>query len=47
MFDEAELANWFMKKLTRNRVAPIISARVSCEILGMNVPGVSSWLLGP
>ena len=29
----------FMKKLTRDRVVPIISANVSCEILGINVSG--------
>ena len=29
----------FMKKLTRERVVPIISARVSWEILGINVSG--------
>ena len=33
------LRNRFMKKLTRERVVPIISARVSCEILGMYCSG--------
>lgn len=33
------LRNRFMKKLTRDRVVPIISANVSCEILGINVSG--------
>jgi hypothetical protein len=29
----------FIKKLTRERVVPIISAKVSCEILGMYCSG--------
>jgi len=31
--------NLFMKKLTRERVVPIISARVSCEIFGIRRSG--------
>ena len=33
------LRNRFMKKLTRERVVPIMSASVSCEILGISVSG--------
>jgi hypothetical protein len=31
MFDETEFLNLFMKKFTRDRVVPIISASISCE----------------
>jgi len=34
--------NLFMKKLTRERVVPIISASVSCETLGSKPWGLSS-----
>ena len=34
--------NLFMKKLTRERVVPIISASVSCDILGITLWGLSS-----
>lgn len=34
--------NLFMKKLTRERVVPIISASVSCDILGITRWGLSS-----
>jgi len=34
--------NLFMKKLTRDRVVPIISARVSRLILGITVRGTPS-----
>jgi hypothetical protein len=34
VLDEAQFLNLFMKKLTRERVVPIISARVSCDTLG-------------
>ena len=33
------LRNRFMKKLTRDRVVPIISAKVSCVISGINGSG--------
>ena len=33
VLNEAIFLNLFMKKLTRERVVPIISARVSCDIL--------------
>jgi hypothetical protein len=35
--------NRFMKKLTRERVEPIISARVSCVIAGINVSGAPGF----
>ena len=37
VFDEARIfLNLFMKKLTLERVVPIVSASVSCDILGLN-----------
>jgi hypothetical protein len=33
----------FMNKLTRERVAPIISASISCVILGSIFCGWASW----
>jgi len=37
VIDKSSLRKRFMKKLTRERVVPIISARVSCETGGMKV----------
>jgi len=37
------LVNRLMKKLTLERVVPIISASISCDILGSVISG-GSWL---
>ena len=47
VFDKASSRNRFMKKLTRDRVVPIISARVSCEIVGRGVVGLSGCHIQP
>ena len=36
------LRNLFMKKFTRERVVPTISASISCDMVGMVRTGVSS-----
>ena len=41
VLDESELRNLFMKKFTRERVVPTISASVSCEIFGSTRCGVA------
>jgi hypothetical protein len=41
--DKAGLLNLFKKKFTRERVVPIISASVSCEILGTARTGLSCF----
>jgi hypothetical protein len=38
--------NLFRKKLTRDRVVPIISASMSCLIFAMTVSGLSSFPKG-
>ena len=38
------LLNLFIKKLTRERVVPIISASVSWLILGITCSGEASWM---
>jgi hypothetical protein len=43
VFDKASLRNLFMKKLTRDRVVPTISASVSWETFGKMLSG-RSWL---
>ena len=42
IFDEASFLKRFMKKLTRDRVVPIISANTSWLILGTTVSGLLS-----
>jgi hypothetical protein len=39
VFDKAQIAEAVHKKATRDRVVRIISANVSCVILGINVSG--------
>jgi hypothetical protein len=39
VFDEAQFLNLFMKNLTRGRVAPIISASISCDTVAKTFCG--------
>ena len=39
VFDKTHFRNRFMKKLTRDRVVPMISARVLCVMAGIKVSG--------
>ena len=41
VLDEAQFLNLFMKKLTRERVVPIISASIACDTLGSTFCGRS------
>ena len=46
VIQEHSFMNLFRKKLTRDRVVPIISASMSCLIFAMTVSGLSSFPKG-